>query len=62
MGQGGPKELVKTYGNAKLRKWPRKPKKSKWVKDAQKKINGTKEPTSNVIQSLNDHFESLKEE
>ena len=36
--------------NAKLEKGPRKPKESKWDKDAQEEINGTKEPTSNVIQ------------
>ena len=62
MGQGSPKELVKTHGNTKLRKGPRKPKESKWAKDAQEEINGTKKPTSNVIQSPNDHFESLRKE
>ena len=30
-------KLVKTHRNAKLVKGPRKPKESKWVKDAQKK-------------------------
>ena len=25
------------------------PKKSKWAKDAQEEINGTQEPTSNVV-------------
>ena len=49
MGQGSPKELVKTYGNAKLEKGSRMLKESKWPKDAQEEINGTKEPTSNVI-------------
>ena len=59
MGQRSPKELVKTHGNAELGKGPRKPKESKWTKDVQEEINGTKEPTSNVIQSPNDHIESL---
>ena len=49
MGQGSPKELVKTHENAKLEKGLRMPKESKWVKDAQEEINETKEPTSNVI-------------
>ena len=62
MGQGSSKELVKTHGNAKLEKWSKKLKESKWAKDVQEKINGTKKPTSNVLQSLNDHIESLREE
>ena len=62
MGQGSPKELVKDHGNAELGKGPRKPEESKWAKDAQEEIYGTKEPTSNVIQSPNDHIESLREE
>ena len=49
MGQRSPKELVKAHKNAELEKGPRIPKKSKWAKDAQEEINGTKEPTSNVI-------------
>ena len=49
MGQGSPKELVKTHENAKLEKGLRMPKESKWAKDAQEEINGTNEPTSNVI-------------
>ena len=49
MGQGSPKNLVKAHGNAKLRKGPRKPKESKWTRDAQGKANGTQEPTSDVI-------------
>ena len=53
MDQGSPKELVKAHGNAELRKR---------AKDAQEEINGTKEPTSNVIRSPNDHIESLREE
>ena len=44
-----PKNSIKTHVNAKLRKGPRKPKKSKWTKDAQEKTNGTQEPASNVI-------------
>ena len=62
MAQESSKELVKAHGNVELEKWPRKSKKSKWAKDAQEEINGTKEPTSNVIQSPNDHIESLREE
>ena len=62
MGHGSLKELVKTHGNAELEKWSRKSKKSKWAKDTQEEINGTKEPTSNVIQSPNNHIESLREE
>ena len=49
MGQGSPKELVKAHENAELEKRLRMPKESKWAKDAQEEINGTKEPTSNVI-------------
>ena len=30
-------KLVKTHGNTKLVKGPRKPKASKWAKDAQRK-------------------------
>ena len=30
-------KLVKAHGNAELAKGPRKPKESKWVKDAQEK-------------------------
>ena len=51
MGQGSLKELVKARGNVELEKGPRKPKESKWAKDAQEEINGTQEPTSNVIKS-----------
>ena len=43
-------KLVKAHGNAV--KGPRMPKESKWAKDAQEEINGTQEPTSNVINSL----------
>ena len=42
--------MVKAHENIELRKGSRKPKESKWVKDGQEEINGTKEPTSNVIQ------------
>ena len=37
-------ELVKAHGNAELGKGLRKPKESKWAKDAQGKTNGTREP------------------
>ena len=57
MGQGSPKELVQAHGNAELEKGLKKPKESKWAKDAQEEINGTKKPTSN-----DDHIESLREE
>ena len=49
MGRGNPKNSVKAHGNAKLRKGPRKPKESKWAKDAQEKTNGTQEPANDVI-------------
>ena len=49
MGQGSPKELVKAHGNADLENGPRMRKESKWAKDAQEEINGTKESTSNVM-------------
>ena len=49
MGQENPKNSVKAHGNAKLRKRPRKPKESKWVRDAQEKTNGTQEPVSDII-------------
>ena len=48
MGQGSPKNLVKAHRNAKLRKWPRKPKGSKQAWDAQGKTNGTQEPASDI--------------
>ena len=47
MGQESLKELVKTHGNAELGKGPKRPKESKWTKDAQKE-NGTQEPASNI--------------
>ena len=62
MGQENPKELVKAYRNTELGKGPKNPKESKLAKNAQEEINGTKELTSNVIQSPNDHIESLREE
>ena len=37
MGWGNLMKLVKTHGNAKLVKVPRKPKESKWAKDIQEK-------------------------
>ena len=49
MGHRSPKNLVKTHENAKLRKGPRKPKESKWARDAKGKTNGTQELASNVI-------------
>ena len=37
MGQGSPIKLVKAHENAELVKGLRKPKESKWAKDAQEK-------------------------
>ena len=42
---------VKTHGNTKLVKGPRKPKASKWAEDAQGKTKGTQEPTSKKAHS-----------
>ena len=53
IGLGKPKGVSKSSWECKVRKW---------VKDAQEEINGTKEPTSNVIQNPNDYIESLREE
>ena len=39
-------KLVKTHGNTKLVKGPRKFKASKWAKDAQGKTKGIQEPIS----------------
>ena len=39
LGQESLMKLVKTHGNAKLVKRMRKPKESKWAKDAQEKNN-----------------------
>ena len=40
---------VKAHGNTKLGKRLRKPKASKWVKDAQGKTKGTKEPINKPL-------------
>ena len=48
MGRGSPKNSEKAYGNAKLRKGPRKPKESKRARQAQGKTNGTQEPANDV--------------
>ena len=37
MGQGSPRKLVEAHGNAELVKGPRKPKESKWAKNAKEK-------------------------
>ena len=37
MGQGSPIKLVKAHGKVELIKGPRKPRESKWGKDAQEK-------------------------
>ena len=62
IGPGKLKGVSKSPWERKVRKRSRKPEKSKRAKDAQKEMNGTKEPTSNVIQNLNDQIESLREE
>ena len=49
MGRGSPKNSVKAHENAKLRKRSRKPKESKWVRDAQEKTNRTQELVNDVI-------------
>ena len=40
---------VKTHGNTKLGKEPRKPEARKWAEDAQGKTKGTQEPISKKI-------------
>ena len=40
---------VKAHGNTKLVKGPRKPKASKWAKDAQGKTKGTQEPIGKKV-------------
>ena len=49
MGQGSPKELVKTHRYVELENGPRMPKENKWAKGIQEERNGTKEPISNVM-------------
>ena len=64
MGRGSPNNLVKVHGNAKLRKWPRKPKERKRAWDAQGKTNGTHEPVSDVIKkpmAVLGHWEKNKQ-
>ena len=39
----------KAHRNAELENGPRMRKESKWAKDVQEEINGTKESTSNVM-------------
>ena len=46
IGLGKPKGVSKSPWECKVRK---RAKESKWAKDAQDEINGTKEPTSNVM-------------
>ena len=50
---------LKAYGNTKLVKGPRKPKASKWAKDAQGKTKGTQEPIS---KKAHDRIKSLEKE
>ena len=40
---------VKAHGNTKLVKGPKKPKASKWAKDAQGKTKGTQEPIGKKV-------------
>ena len=67
MGQGSPRELIKAHRKAGLEKSqgkPRKPKESKWVKDAQEG-NGTQEPANSVrkgpVNTLS-HWEGNKQQ
>ena len=63
VGPGSPKNSVKAYENAKLRKRPRKPKESKWAKDSLEKTNGTQEPASDVMKeprAILGHWEKNK--
>ena len=46
MGRESPIKSVKAHGNTKLVKGPRKPKASKWVKNAQGKTKWIQEPIS----------------
>ena len=47
IGTGKLKRVSKGLWESRIGKWPRKPKESKWAKDAQEG-NGTQEPTNNV--------------
>ena len=51
IGPGKPKGVSKDLGNAELRKGLKRPKESKWAKDAQRNQKGS-----------NDYIESLREE
>ena len=65
MGRGSPKNSVKAYGNAKLRKGPRMPKERKRARDAQGKTNGTQKPASNIIKepmAILGHWEKNKQQ
>ena len=64
MGRGNPKNSIKAHGNAKLRKGLRKPKESKWAKDAQEG-NETLEPANNVRKdpmNILSHWEGNKQQ
>ena len=50
---------VKAHENTKLGKRPRKPKASKWAKDAQVKTKGTQEP---IIKKTHDRVKPLGKE
>ena len=47
---------VKTHGNTKLGKRPRKPKASKWAEDAQGKTKGTQELISKKVQVIGERI------
>ena len=59
---GKSKRVSKGPGESKIEKEPRKPKKSKWAKDAQEG-NGTQKPTNNgrkgIVNTLS-HWEGNK--
>ena len=43
------KRVSKNSWVCRIRKWAKDAQGSKWAKDVQEEINGTKEPTSNVM-------------
>ena len=51
IGSGKLKRVNKGLWESRIGKWPRKPKESKWVKDAQEE-NGTQEPENSVRKGL----------
>ena len=64
IGSGKLKRVSKGLWESRIGKWPRKPRESKWVKDAQEE-NGTQEPVNNIRKgpsnTLN-HWEGNKQQ